>query len=342
MNEVTNGSNVVDSDEVDMKEVAPGESMELDSIEVGNGGSGNDNSAGNGENPQIIHTEAKMSPASVATEDQWESVLKEVKEHITKHGSCNVLSKNDKRLYDWIYRQRRLQKDGKLSDERRKKLEDIGFTFEVEVDADAVSNEELRWNANLEQIKEHILKHGTSIVKSSAGNKSLCNWIYKQRSFYRKRKLPEERYKKLMDVGFDFERNLESGKKDSFQQRIEELQKHKTKTGTTKVKYSENRSLNRWLKTQCKLYTEGTLSVEKIDMLIDIGVSLDENDDDLKDGSYYTLPRANVSPLIITRESPLKIPVYTHHVDELIDGLGNGQMTVEEAIERLKKMRRLA
>lgn len=104
---------------------------------------------------------------------------------------------------------------------------------------------------------------------------------------------------------------------------------------------SENKSLYRWIVSQRKMYTEGTLSVEKIDKLIDMGVSLESNDEEFADGSYYILPRANLPSLVIKDEQPLKISVYKHHLDDLINGLGDGQLKVEDAIERLKKMRKL-
>mmetsp|Transcript_4196 Transcript_4196/g.6546 ORF Transcript_4196/g.6546 Transcript_4196/m.6546 type:complete len:653 (-) Transcript_4196:756-2714(-) len=331
---------LVESQALEEKEYEHGESMEIDNVQQGGGESMNSNPADNGQALQTWMKEMGKTHTRMEIEGmlKWSSLLKELEQYILKHGTCNVKHSEDKRLYAWIHRQRRLYKDGNLSEDKQRKLKRIGYVFEAEVKA---ASSDAKWESNLRGLKEYILEHGTSIVKSSGENKQLCNWVHRQRSLHSKRKLSKERYGKLMDIGFHFDRESERCKGDSFERKIEELQKHKISTGTINVKYSENKSLYRWIVSQRKMYTEGTLSVEKIDKLIDVGVSLETNDEEFADGSYYTLPRANLPPLVIEKEEPLKISVYKHHLDDLINGLGDGQLKVEDAIERLKKMRKL-
>ena len=58
--------------------------------------------------------------------DAWNGMLEELKTYKKNHGYCNVPHKSTK-LYIWVYAQRVEYKNKKLSEERFKTLEAMGF-----------------------------------------------------------------------------------------------------------------------------------------------------------------------------------------------------------------------
>jgi hypothetical protein len=58
----------------------------------------------------------------------WDTQYNELMEFYKTNGHSNVLQKNGF-LGGWVSRQRYLKKQGKLSEERLKKLEDVGFVW---------------------------------------------------------------------------------------------------------------------------------------------------------------------------------------------------------------------
>jgi hypothetical protein len=63
-------------------------------------------------------------------DDFWEKMCKSLIAYKEAHGHCNVTSDAENiQLARWVDRQRRAKKNGKISEEKIRELEDIGFTW---------------------------------------------------------------------------------------------------------------------------------------------------------------------------------------------------------------------
>merc|ERR1712032_1282204 len=115
--------------------------------------------------------------------------------------------KNSEKLGEWVTDQRRqwkLKQEGRpsqLSDEKKEKLDQVGFVWKVRERAD--------WNDRYEQLIEFKKENGHTIVPQHyTRNRSLGKWVAKQREQYRFHQegrhsfLTDERIDLLKSVGF--------------------------------------------------------------------------------------------------------------------------------------------
>jgi hypothetical protein len=119
-----------------------------------------------------------------------------LKEYNDNHGDCNVPLRwtENKQLGLWAGVQRRSYRKGKLSKNRIKCLEEMGFVWNP-IDS--------QWEEMFTKLKEYKNKRGDcNVSKHRTENKQLGLWVSRQRSNYRKGQLTEERIKRLEDIGF--------------------------------------------------------------------------------------------------------------------------------------------
>ena len=68
-------------------------------------------------------------------DNHWWSMYEEAKKYYEEFGNLNIpvnyLTSNGKKLSDWIIRQRRNYKLGKMPSEHKEKLDDIGFAWNL-------------------------------------------------------------------------------------------------------------------------------------------------------------------------------------------------------------------
>ena len=124
--------------------------------------------------------------------------IEALKEYKKNHGDCLVPHNwpENKKLGIWVYKTRQHYKNGKVSDERFKRLDDIGFVWDPL---------EFVWKRKFEALKEYKRNHGDcNVPQNSADNSQLSNWVQVQRTNYKKGKLPENRIKCLESIGFEW------------------------------------------------------------------------------------------------------------------------------------------
>jgi len=260
-------------------------------------------------------------------------------------------------------------------------------TANLEVpDSNMISSESRKrnaWEAHFSQLAKFKSLYGHCYPKMS-DNPRLYHWCYRQKKTYQNENYEQDKYQKLLELGFDFmysQSIKDSGGKRvlvpdtptiplfsgelsrpgyCFERRFQDLQKYKRKHKTVQVRFSVDKSLSRWIQRTRKAYREGRLDNEKIQKLTSLGLEWDLSSQKLTDNgdpktttttttttnnskkiNIYTPPRANVPPLIVKKVTPLRMTVFTHHLDELIHGLGTGQMQIDQALEKLREMRRI-
>ncbi len=173
------------------------------------------------------------------------------------HEHCNVpqiYTKNQK-LGSWVATQRTNYNKNKLSKELISKLENIGLIWDPHNSA---------WEEKLSDLNEFKKMTGhCRVPKEYPENPPLGSWVSKQRKLFNKGTLSSERSKRLEELGVIWD-----PRDDLWEQRYAELCEFKLKTVNYNLKeYSDENTLNSWMRTQRSCYRKGTLSQERIQKL---------------------------------------------------------------------------
>ncbi len=225
-------------------------------------------------------------------EKQWEKMYELAKKYYDHQGNLNIpqgfktingYDYNDSidcyNLSSWLNNQKTFYKNGKLSNDRIKKLEAIGATLEAKDQDKAwqemynLAQNYYKKNKNLEVVYSFKTKDGIT-YDNSIGSYALGRWLTTQRNAYKNGKLPNDRIKKLEEIGFRFTKKTPQEQwnnayllaKDYYDANgnLDIDEKYKTKDGF---------ELGSWLTTQRNVYKRGKLSPEKTKKLEEIGIS---------------------------------------------------------------------
>lgn len=155
-----------------------------------------------------------------------------------ERGHCNVPAKwaGNRSLGAWVSIQRSQYKKGKLSSERIKKLENIGFVW------DPISS---AWEKSFSELEKFKKRFGHCRVKDSFKESlPLANWVSRMRRDFNKL-LPEQR-ERLIALGFT--PSVRESLKDNY---MEQLAKFKKRFGHCNVpaKWKKNPKLAFWVYT---------------------------------------------------------------------------------------------
>jgi len=249
--------------------------------------------------------------------ESWDAKFKALEEFKETHGHCEVPARYppNRNLASWVMLQRRkfkefdmkksgtdsgagdanddgtaMTKELRLLEERRKRLADLGFNFDVNVRVERKSTRAPRprrshedaWNVKLDELVRYKEQHGNADVPiTSKDHKALAVWVSKQREMWRNKKagkgriISDDREKKLSDLGFTFE-----AWEASWTVKYEELKEYYEKYGTANVKNERNRKLWHWCKRQREAFKEylekgekakGGMSNERITKMEELG-----------------------------------------------------------------------
>jgi Helicase associated domain len=178
------------------------------------------------------------------------------------HGHCcPPRSYEDKKLVQWVFEQRTKHKSGKLSDERKRMLDEIEFVFDVR---------EASWLEHYQQLKSFFEQHGHSDVPQS--DKELGVWLAVQRRTYREGKLEKRKVEMLNKLAISWDPH-----EDAWNVMFTKLQKIKESSGSLITNLDPESS--RWLRKQRKKYGSGKLEKDKIEKLESIGISWNPDED---------------------------------------------------------------
>ena len=225
-------------------------------------------------------------------DDTWNMMYELAKKYYGHYGNLKVpqkfktingydIDENGYNFGEWISNQRVKYKKGTLSEDKIKKLEEIGMIFE-NVNDDT-------WNMMYELAKKYYGHYGNLKIsinfktingyKADENGYNLGTWVGSQRMNYKKGSLSEEKIKKLEEIGMIFE-NVND---DTWNMMYELAKKYYKHYGDLKIPRSfktvngyevdeKGYTLGAWINTQRFSYKKGTLFEDRIEKLEEIGM----------------------------------------------------------------------
>lgn len=218
----------------------------------------------------------------------WEIKYKKLLSHKDEHGHFDDLIKTNRKLHEWMRKEICHFRRRHLSENRAKKLKDIGLLSAEEIENyksnKSESNYDQRmknqWNAQYNELWAHTLKTGEKHV-SKDSNFKLHKWLGTQRHYYNQGILSRERIDKLKEIGMltppSRTKKVKVKKSElRWNVRYNQLVEHKKEKGHCKISEEPYRGLQSWALLQAKKFREGILPDDKASKLKEIGYLTEE------------------------------------------------------------------
>mmetsp|Transcript_40188 Transcript_40188/g.78528 ORF Transcript_40188/g.78528 Transcript_40188/m.78528 type:complete len:459 (+) Transcript_40188:210-1586(+) len=198
----------------------------------------------------------------------WEEKYERLKIFKEENGNCRMPSGHE--LYGWTCLQKKqykLLKEGKptkLTEDRLKKLTDLGLNLQSRV-----TNQEAPWEENYEKLKLALEKK-----ENYRKNKKLKRWVATQRENYRLLKqgkatsLNAFRIQKLTDLGLKL--IVKENRSVTWEERIEQLREFKVANGHLCVP-REHPVLGEFIRLQRTHYKNQTMEGSRVALLTEMG-----------------------------------------------------------------------
>lgn len=198
---------------------------------------------------------------------KWKTMFYKLAAYRASNGHCSVPLRNggeDVKLARWVVKQRHYFKHGLLRDERRRRLEGLGFVFDPDADAFA---------RRVQQLHAWVKTHGHARVPRSANasqkDLALARWADGVRQRWRQGRLPLAAHRQLRALGFKFEPH-----NDGWDAHLAALKSFRERHGHVAPLAANDRRLAFWLGLQRRRYRERSLSASRAAQLISVGVDL--------------------------------------------------------------------
>jgi len=193
----------------------------------------------------------------------WRKQFRSLERFKSIHGHCRVpfSYSDDPRLSAWLRTQRRLQKHGKMSASRAAQLDALGMEWDTNSDV---------WEQRFKELKEYKRHEGhTEVPASYKENRALAMWVSTQRRIHKSNQLTAERKRRLESIGFLWEPNEASWKRQ-----FAKLRSFKERHGHCNVplRCASDPELGRWLSNQRHLMRSRKLAKYRAKKLTEIGV----------------------------------------------------------------------
>jgi hypothetical protein len=191
-------------------------------------------------------------------QNNWDIMFNELASYRSAHGHCRIPShtKNVSKLASWVLTQRKDYREGKISPERIKRLEQLNFSWNpMEED----------FNKMFRLFESYIEEYGNCRVNYKT-HKKLFSWLSSRRADFRLNRLSKEKVERLNALdskwSIDYSEEL-------WNNNFMELMEYHEEFGhcdasATQRKYA---SLGAWVSDQRTKYRKGELSHEQIKKL---------------------------------------------------------------------------
>ena len=196
----------------------------------------------------------------------WENGFIEAKNYSKEYGNLSVpknyRSKTDFPLGIWIQRQRSLYKNKKISDDRIKRLTDVGMNWNPD-----------NWESRFNLVKQYYEEHGNINIsqKEVIQGVWIGKWIVSQKKAMESGKLTNEQIEMLKTLP-----TAEVGRKDNrWWSMYEEAKKYYEEFGNLNIPVnyltSNGKKLSDWIIRQRRNYKLGKMPLEHKEKLDEIG-----------------------------------------------------------------------
>ena len=207
----------------------------------------------------------------------WEKRFKELNAFRRRYGHCQVPSRSLKypSLGNWVHYQRQLKRQGRLSGERIRKLERIGFDW-ISRGRSLEFRDSRYWDAKWDKMRDKVRRfkrrYGHCFPSQKWGPEpSLHQWLQRQRQLKQEGLLGDKRWQKLEVLGL----NWQTGETipPRWERCFQRLLAFRRRFGHSHVpaEWKENLNMGRWVVKTRRLRKAGHLSPDKIRRLDQIG-----------------------------------------------------------------------
>jgi hypothetical protein len=199
----------------------------------------------------------------------WNRRIEQLKQFRKEHGHCIVWMPyaSDRSFALWAREMRHRRRYGRLSEERFRQLDALGFAWTVTWDGPRV------WELRLRELKRFRKEHGHCQVPNKyRPNRALSQWANRVRAERRAGRLPEDKVRRLDALGFAW-----AGPPTCWdvvwERHLEELKQFRKENGHLEVPniYPANRPLARWAHHLRQQKRRGSLSAERVRQLDVLG-----------------------------------------------------------------------
>ncbi|MDM8567017.1 Helicase associated domain protein [Candidatus Halobeggiatoa sp. HSG11] len=192
----------------------------------------------------------------------WEVMFQQLVEFQEEYGHCNVPLRyeKNKKLANWVGVQRKANKNQIISEDRIRRLNEIGFVW---------NTLEALWEDNFAELLKYKQIYGNCNVPDRwSENLQLAKWVSHLRNNKKNKELSEERIQRLNEIGFVW-KPFEI----FWEEKFAELLEYKKIHGDCNVPmgWPENPQLARWIHRQRVLKKQDKISEKRIRKLDEIG-----------------------------------------------------------------------
>ena len=211
----------------------------------------------------------------------WQRGIQKLKDYRSEKGDLLVahshVTSDGFNLGSWVNHRRTEKSSDKLSKEKIKQLDDMGFLWEAE---------ELWWHRGFQKLEDYRSEKGDVLVPGShvmLDGFKLGSWVSHRRRERSRDQLSKEKIKQLDDIGFVW-----AVEEYRWQMGIQKLEDYRSEKGDLLVRQSHVTSdgfnLGKWVSSRRTGKSRNKLSKEKIKQLDDMGFVWDVDEHKLQQG----------------------------------------------------------
>ncbi len=182
----------------------------------------------------------------------WDERYGELLTYKAGHGNVRVPPSWSRDLGWWVINQRTFRTKGVLSEERIRRLDEIGFDWDPR---------ESQWEEMFKELLSYKAKHGNINVPHDPTNE-LWRWVRTQRQGRTKDERSVDRVQRLNELGFDWDPRA-----SQWEEMFAELLSYRAEHGNVNVPDEWPTGLGTWVGKQRSSQKRGMLSIEKFHRL---------------------------------------------------------------------------
>lgn len=222
-------------------------------------------------NQRIVRKKGTLSPERIKRLDeidfiwdtlelQWEARFNELLAYKAKYGDMYVPQSCPSGLGQWIANQKANLKNGELSPDRKRRLDEIGFIWDYRT---------TKWEKGFSELLSYKAKHGNVDVPANWPT-GLGAWVNTQRGRKKQGIISADQVQRLEEIGFDWE-----PLKSNWDVMYNELLEYKSINCHVDVPQRPTTPLGRWVRGQRDSMKIGRLPAEQKSRLEEIGFEWD-------------------------------------------------------------------